>query len=183
LKHPSQPPVTPDESAWIAKMKTWWAREEGYRSIQSTKPMALAFGLMDSPVGLAGWLADKYWRLGDTKKDHPYAGMEARFPMHTMCTQLSIYWFSGTINSANMLYKAGPAEGSALLKPGERVTVPTAYSDYPMDVLTPTPESWGRRGYNIVRWREMDRGGHFAAMEEPKLFADDVLEFFREYRG
>jgi pimeloyl-ACP methyl ester carboxylesterase len=183
LKHPSQPPVSAEEAAWIAKMKTWWAREEGYRSIQSTKPMALAFGLMDSPVGLAGWLADKYWRLGDTKKVHPYEGMEARFPMHTMCTQLSIYWYSGTINSANTLYKAGPAEGSALLKPGERVSVPTAYSDYPMDVLTPTPESWGRRGYNIVRWREMDRGGHFAAMEEPKLFTDDVLEFFREYRG
>lgn len=183
LKHPSQLPVTPEEAAWIAKMKTWWAQEEGYRSIQSTKPMALAFGLMDSPVGLAGWLADKYWRLGDTKKDHPYEGMEARFPMHTMCTQLSIYWYSGTINSANTLYKAGPAEGSALLKPGERVSVPTAYSDYPMDVLTPTPESWGRRGYNIVRWREMDRGGHFAAMEEPKVFADDVREFFRDYRS
>jgi len=183
LKHPSQAPVSADEAAWIAKMKTWWAREEGYRSIQSTKPMALAFGLMDSPAGLAGWLADKYWRLGDTKKDHPYEGMEARFPMHVMCTQLSIYWFSGTINSANTLYKAGPAEGSALLKPGERVTVPTAYSDYPMDVLTPTPESWGRRSYNIVRWREMDRGGHFAAMEEPKVFADDVAEFFRDYRN
>jgi pimeloyl-ACP methyl ester carboxylesterase len=183
LKHPSQPPVTPEEAAWIAKMKTWWAQEEGYRSIQSTKPMALAFGLMDSPVGLAGWLADKYWRLGDTKKDHPCDGMEARFPMHTMCTQLSIYWFSGTINSANTLYKAGPAERSASLKPGERVTVPTAYSDYPMDVLTPTPESWGRRGYNIVRWREMKAGGHFAAMEEPKLFADDVVNFFRDYRS
>jgi pimeloyl-ACP methyl ester carboxylesterase len=180
LKHPSQPPVTPEEAEWIPKMKAWWAREEGYRSIQSTKPMALAFALMDSPAGLAGWLADKYYRLGDTNKDHPFEGMEKRFPMHTICTQLSLYWFSGTINSANMLYKAGPAERSALLKPGERVTVPTAYSDYPMDVLPPTPESWGRRSYNIVRWREMKAGGHFAAMEEPKLFADDVREFFRE---
>ena len=182
LKHPSQPPVTAEEAEWIGKMKTWWRQEEGYRSIQSTKPMALAFGLTDSPVGLAGWLADKYWRLGDTKKHHPYNGMEARFPMHVMCTQLSIYWFTGTINSANMLYKAGPAEGSALLKPGERVTVPTAYSDYPMDVLPPTPESWGRRGYNIVRWREMKAGGHFAAMEEPQLFAEDVCAFFSTVR-
>jgi pimeloyl-ACP methyl ester carboxylesterase len=81
-----------------------------------------------------------------------------------------------------MLYKAGPAERSALLKPGERVTVPTAYSDYPMDVLPATPESWGRRSYNIVRWREMDRGGHFAGMEEPQLFADDVRVFFREVK-
>ena len=182
LKHPSQPKLTAEEIAWIEKMKTWWHQEEGYRSIQSTKPMALAYALMDSPVGLAGWLADKYWRLGDTRKDHAYSGMESRFPMHTMCTQLSLYWFSGTINSANMLYKVGPAERSALLKPGERVSVPTAYSDYPMDVLPPTPESWGRRGYNIVRWREMRAGGHFAAMEEPKIFAEDVQEFFKKYR-
>ena len=182
LKHASQPPISADEAVWIEKMKAWWAQEEGYRSIQSTKPMALAYGLMDSPVGLAGWLADKYWRLGDTKKEHPWEGMESRFPMHIMCTQLSIYWFSGTINSANMLYKAGPAERSAALKPGERVTVPTAYADYPMDVLPPTPESWGKRSYNIVRWREMKAGGHFAAMEEPKLFADDVRDFFRTMR-
>lgn len=182
LKHASQPPVSPEEAVWINKMKAWWAQEEGYRSIQSTKPMALAFGLMDSPAGLAGWLADKYFRLGDTEKTHAYQGMEKRFPMHTMCTQLSIYWFSGTINSANMLYKAGPAERSAILKPGEKVSVPTAYSDYPMDVLPPTPESWGRRSYNIVRWREMKAGGHFAAMEEPEIFANDVRDFFRAYR-
>jgi pimeloyl-ACP methyl ester carboxylesterase len=79
LKHPSQPPVSAEEAAWIAKMKAWWAREEGYRSIQSTKPMALAFGLMDSPVGLAGWLADKYWRLGDTRRITRMKGWRSGF--------------------------------------------------------------------------------------------------------
>lgn len=183
IKHPSQPPVTAEESAWIKLMQAWWAQEEGYRSIQSTKPMALAFAVMDSPAGLAGWLADKYYRLGDTKKHHPWEGMDERFPMKTMCEQLSIYWFTGTINSANMLYKAGPNERSAALKPGERVTVPTAYAEYPMDVLPSTPESWGRRGYNIVRWRDMPRGGHFAAMEEPEIFADDVRDYFRDLKA
>jgi pimeloyl-ACP methyl ester carboxylesterase len=159
-------------------MQAWWRQEEGYRVIQSTKPMALAFGLMDSPAGLAAWLADKYWRLGDTEKLHPFEGMERRFPHHLMCTQLSLYWFTQTINSANTLYKAGPAEGSALLKPGQRVEVPTGYTEYPMDVLPPTPESWARRGYNLVRYRHMPRGGHFAAMEEPELFTDDMRSFF-----
>ncbi len=179
LKHASQPPVTPEESAWIKTMQAWWRQEEGYRVIQSTKPMALAFGLMDSPAGLAAWLADKYWRLGDTEKRNPFDGMERRFPHPVMCTQLSLYWFTQTINSANTLYKAGPAEGSAALKPGERVNVPSAYSEYPMDTLPPTPESWGRRSYDIARWRQMPKGGHFAAMEEPELFANDVREFFR----
>lgn len=175
----SQAPVTAEEAAWIAAMKTWWAQEEGYRAIQSTKPMALAFGLTDSPAGLAGWLADKYFRLGDVRKDHAWEGMEARFPMDLLCTQLSIYWFSGCINSANMLYRAGPREGSAQLKPGERVRTPTGYSEYPMDVLPPTPRSWAERSYAIASFRQMPRGGHFAAMEEPALFADDVRAFFR----
>ncbi len=180
IKHPDQPPVSEEESRWIKEMQSWWRQEEGYRSIQSTKPMALAFALMDSPAGLAGWLADKYYRLGDTDKSHTMAGMIARFPFDTILTQLSIYWFTGTINSANTLYKAGPAEGSGALKPGQKVAVPTAYSEYPMDTLPLTPRSWAERGYNIVRWRIMDKGGHFAAMEEPELFADDVRDAFAE---
>ncbi len=183
LKHASQPPVSAEEAAWIKEMQGWWRQEEGYRSIQSTKPMALAFGLMDSPAGLAGWLADKYYRLGDTDKSDTMEGMIARFPFDTILTQFSIYWFSGTINSANTLYKAGPAEGSASLKPGERVGVPTAYSEYPIDVLPLTPRSWAERSYDIVRWRIMEKGGHFAAMEEPELFADDVREAFAEMLG
>ncbi|HAH09824.1 MAG TPA: hypothetical protein DCL54_15345 [Alphaproteobacteria bacterium] len=176
LKHPSQPPVTSEEAQWIAAMKEWWAREDGYRAIQSTRPQALAYGLMDSPVGLAGWLADKINRLADTKKGHPYTGIEARFPHEEMCTMLSLYWFTGTINSANTIYKAAPLERSAQLAAGQIVSVPTAYADYPIDGLPPIPESWGRRGYNIVRWREMPRGGHFAAQEEPDLFVQDVRE-------
>jgi pimeloyl-ACP methyl ester carboxylesterase len=180
LKHPDQKPVSEEEARWIKEMQGWWRQEEGYRTIQSTKPMALAFALMDSPAGLAGWLADKYYRLGDTDKTTTMDGMIARFPFETILTQLSIYWFTGTINSANTLYKAGPAEGSASLKPGEKVAVPTAYSEYPMDTLPITPRSWAERSYNIARWRVMEKGGHFAAMEEPELFADDVRQAFAE---
>lgn len=182
LKHASQPPVSEEEAAWIKRMNAWWKVEEGYRAIQSTRPMALAFGLADSPAGLAGWLADKYNRLGDTQKGHPYEGMEARFPHDIFCTQLSIYWFTNTINSANTLYKAGPAEGSARLKPGERVSVPTGYAEYPIDTLPVTPESWAKRAYNIVDFQVMDRGGHFAAMEEPELFTTNVQGYFRRFR-
>lgn len=179
LKHDSQPPVSDEEAAWIGEMRNWWRQEEGYRSIQSTKPMALAFGLVDSPAGLAAWLADKYYRLGDTDKRTTWEGMEARFPMDTILTQFSIYWFTGTINAANTLYKAGPAERSALLRPGEKVAVPTAYTEYPIDILPVTPRSWAERSYNLVRFEIADRGGHFAAMEEPELFADDVRAAFR----
>ena len=179
----SATPLTPEEAAWIKEMRTWWAREQGYRVIQATKPMALAFAVTDSPAGLAGWLADKYYRLGDTDKTHRFEGMEARFPFETILTQLSIYWFTGTINAANTLYMAGPAEGTDKLKAGERVEVPTAYSEYPMDVLPKTPRQWGARCYNIQRWRHMERGGHFAALEEPALFAEDVRTALGELTG
>jgi pimeloyl-ACP methyl ester carboxylesterase len=182
LKHASQAPVSEEEARWIAEMKAWWRQEEGYRVIQSTKPMALAYGLSDSPGGLAAWLADKYWRLGDTRKNHPWEGFEARFPMEVFCMQASIYWFTNTINSANTLYWAGPREGSGALKPGERVTVPTGYSEYPIDTLPITPRSWADRMYDIAQFKVMTKGGHFAAMEEPALFADDVRQFFRAFR-
>jgi pimeloyl-ACP methyl ester carboxylesterase len=108
--------------------------------------------------------------------------MEARFSHDTFLTQVSIYWFTGTINSANTLYKAGPAEGSGRLKPGEKVTVPTGYAEYPMDTLPLTPRSWAERSYNIVEFETMPRGGHFAAMEEPDLFAANVRNYFRRFR-
>ena len=94
-----------------------------------------------------------------------------RFPNEPLGNE---HWEYGT----NLSYM-GPAEGSALLKPGEKVTVPTAYSEYPIDILPDTPRSWAERSYNIARWRMMDCGGHFAAMEEPQLFADDVRDAFR----
>ncbi|HRE59601.1 MAG TPA: epoxide hydrolase [Micropepsaceae bacterium] len=182
LKHASQPPLSPQEKAWIAEMKAWWAQEEGYRVIQGTKPMALAYALMDSPAGLAAWLGDKYWRLGDTKKDHASRGMIARFPHHIMCEQMSLYWLTGTINAANTIYKQAAIENRMRLDPGERITVPTAYTEYPIDTLPDTPEEWGRRMFNIVRWVKAPAGGHFAAMEEPEWFADDVRTFFRTVR-
>jgi pimeloyl-ACP methyl ester carboxylesterase len=178
LGHPSQPAVSPEEAEWIAGTKAWWREEDGYRAIQSTKPLTLAYGLTDSPAGLAGWLADKYYRLGDTDKSEPSLGMHARFPLEQILTQLSIYWFTGTIGSASALYKAGSRDAATRLPPGRRLEVPTGFADFPIDTLPRMPRSWAERAYHIVHWSLMERGGHFAAMEEPELFVDDVREFF-----
>lgn len=175
-------PVSEAEGEWIKDMKRWWRREEGYREVQGTKPMSLAYGLHDSPAGLAGWLADKWYRLGDTEKSHPFEGMEGRFSFDQILTIFSIYWFTGTINAANSLYKAGPREWAPALNQGERVSVPTGYTEYAIDVLPPTPRSWGERSYNIKNWQYMNQGGHFAALEEPELFVDDLRAFFAGFR-
>jgi pimeloyl-ACP methyl ester carboxylesterase len=105
--------------------------------------------------------------------------------MDQLLTMVSIYWFTGTISSANNMYKAGQIERSGGLKPGQRVEVPTGYTEYPQDldgVVPPLPRSWAERGHNIVHYATMPRGGHFAAMTEPELFADDVRAFASKLR-
>ncbi len=181
LAHPSQPPLSPEEQRWRAGLRAWWGPQAGYRAIQSTRPQALAYGLADSPIGLAAWLADKYWSLGDTRKEHPTEGMEQRFPFDQILSQISIYWFTRTIESANALYKA-VQPGEAQLPPGVRVEVPTGYADYPIGGLPRVPRSWAERSYAIAHFAEQPRGGHFAAMEEPELFAADLQRFLRALR-
>lgn len=180
-KHVSEPPLSDEEQRWLAEMRAWWGPQGGYRAIQSTRPQALAYGLADSPAGLAAWLADKYWSLGDTRKDRPSEGMQQRFPFDLLLTQLSIYWFTRTIETANALYKA-VRPGDAQLPPGRRVEVPTGYADYPIAGLPRLPRRWAERSYAIIHFAEQPRGGHFAALEEPELFAADLQLFLRSLR-
>jgi pimeloyl-ACP methyl ester carboxylesterase len=181
LAHPSQPPLTPEEKEWLAQMRAWWEPQLGYRAIQSTRPQALAYGLADSPAGLAAWLVDKYFALGDVARDDPNAALERRFPHDLLLTQLSIYWFTRTIETANALYKAARPEDSQL-PPGRRIDVPTGYADHPIPGMPRTPRSWAERSYAIRRFTLQPRGGHFAAMEEPELFASELQAFVRDLR-
>jgi pimeloyl-ACP methyl ester carboxylesterase len=162
-------------------MRAWWEPHVGYRAIQSTRPQALAYGLADSPAGLAAWLLDKYFALGDVAREDPNAALERRFPRDLLLTQLSIYWFTRTIETANALYKAARGEDSQL-PPGRRIEVPTGYADHPIPELPRTPRSWAERSYAIRRYTLQPRGGHFAAMEEPELFTAELQAFLREIR-
>lgn len=182
LRDEGQAPITEEEIAYVGAQKKWWIGENAYQRIQGTKPMALAFSLMDSPVGLAAWLAEKYRYWVDIDRSHMYEGIEARVPFEQILTQISIFWFTGTINSANMVFKAGNTGRAGGLKPSQKVTVPTGFADYPYatdGTVPPVPRSWAERGHNIVHYAAPDRGGHFAAMTEPKIFAEDLQEFVR----
>lgn len=167
-----QPPLTEEETAFKKAMRAWWAEQEGYYRIQSTKPQSLAFGLTDSPIGLAAWLTEKFRTLCDTGGE-----LESRFDKDQLLDMISLYWFTGTINSANWMYAAEAAARAGRLKPGERVSVPTGYADYPIDAAPRVPRSWAMRSYDVVHWSIMEKGGHFAALEEPELFAADFRRF------
>lgn len=170
------PPVTGEEKAWIARIQKHLARETAYQQIQGTKPQTLAYALTDSPAGLAAWIAEKFhgWTIGGEDRDPP-------FDMDWLLANVMLYWLNG-INAANWLY-VSIVEGTAgALKAGERVGVPTGLSLFPRDLLLPPPKSWIERAYDVRYYRVFERGGHFPAVEQGPLLADEIRRFFRDYR-
>lgn len=170
------------EKAFLQRNEKWMQVEGGYASIQSTKPQSLAPGLNDSPVGLAAWLVEKYRAWSDC------AGrIESAFTKDELLTQIMIYWATETIGSSFLTYfdyaNAGPLTWTkeALKQWAGAAKVPAAFALFPQDISRP-PREWAERFFNVQRWTKMPRGGHFAALEEPELLAQDLREFFRAYR-
>lgn len=150
----------------------WWQGENAYGNIQGTKPLTLAYGLNDSPAGLAAWIVEKFRTWSDCDGD-----VESRFTKDQLLTNIMLYWVTESMPSAVRLYfesrRSGRRQG--------RVEVPTAVAVFPGEIFF-SPRKWVEARYNVVQWTEMPRGGHFAAMEEPELFLDDVTQFFRGLR-
>jgi pimeloyl-ACP methyl ester carboxylesterase len=167
---------TDAERRFFEEERRWMEKEGAYDHIQATKPQTLAYGLTDSPAGLAAWIVEKFRSWSDCGGD-----VERRFSKDELLTNLTIYWATGTINSANRRYFERDAEPRDL-GPDDRVRVPTAVTIFPADIDKP-PREWGERVYDVRRWTEMPQGGHFAAFEEPELLANDIQEFFRPLRA
>ena len=165
------------------KDSTKWSMTEGaYSMIQSTKPQTLAYGLNDSPVGLAAWIVEKFKTWSDCN-----GHIENCFTKDELLLNITIYWVTQTINSAFRLYKEGiEVVMNAMYNPlvklnpfnktGERTEVPTAFALFPKDISSP-PKEFAERFFNVQQWTEMPRGGHFAAMEQPELLAGDIRKY------
>ena len=165
----------PEAEGYRARVDRWMAEETGYQWIQGTRPQTLAYALTDSPVGLAGWIVEKYRAWSDCGGD-----VERRFTKDELLTTVMIYWVTGAIGSSFWPYYA-TRHGSAVLQPGDRVEVPTGFAAFPAEIVPPL-RSTGERFYNLTRWTEMPAGGHFAALEEPEALAGDIVAFFRPLR-
>lgn len=164
--------LTQAEREFVQNAQNWSFAEMAYAMEHSSKPQTLAFGLNDSPVGLAAWIVEKFWRWSDNDGD-----LESRFSKDELLANLTIYWATETIGSSMRLYYETARD------PGSwgRVEVPTAVMMSPKDMF-PTPREWVERSYNVVRWTDIDRGGHFLEWEEPELVAEDARAFFRPLR-
>jgi len=151
---------------------TYMENERGYQQIQGTKPQTLGFGLNDSPAGLAAWIVEKFHAWCDCDGD-----VEKKFTKDELLTNIMIYWATQTAASSTRIY----FENRVAPPNPAKVTVPTACALFPKEIIAP-PRKWVEARYNLTRWTEMPRGGHFAAMEEPDLLVTDIREFFRTLR-
>jgi pimeloyl-ACP methyl ester carboxylesterase len=163
-------PLTEEEQADLAVMKQFADEESGYANEQGTKPQTLGVALNDSPAGLLAWIVEKFRAWSDCG-GHP----EHCFTRDQLITNVMLYWVTQTSASSARLYWETKHSASAA---PPFVDVPTGVARYPKEVLR-WPRSWVECQYNVVHWTVMERGGHFAAMEQPDLFVDDLRHHFR----
>ena len=167
---------SPEERKFLDELDVWLKEGTGYQWIQGTRPQTLAFGLSDSPAGLAAWIVEKFRAWSDCNGD-----VESVFSKDALLANISLFWFTGAIGSSFWPYYArmhGPWP-----IPDGGVRVPTGYAAFPREILSP-PRSVAENMYtDIRRWTEMPKGGHFAAMEQPAALAHEIVEFFRPLRA
>lgn len=145
--------------------------ESGYHHEQATRPQTLGLALHDNPVGWASWLLEKFRRWGDTGGD-----LESRFSKDHLITNMMSYLVTDNVMSSLWMYYGSRNEQ----RPPGPVPVPTALAHFPGEFYPMPGERLAAMNYNLVRYTVMEAGGHFAAMEEPKAFANDVIAFFTE---
>ena len=176
---PPNGPQSREEEAWATQFKRDQLMEDGYRTQQATKPQTLSYAMMDSPVGVAAWIIEKFNSWSDTVGDN----IESVYTKDELLTNIMVYLVTKSFNTASWIYYGRREEGGRVLSPdGQRVEVPTAAALFPAELLAWPPRSYAERVYNITRWTEMPRGGHFAALEQPTLLIDDIRAFARTLR-
>jgi hypothetical protein len=135
--------------------------------------------MIDSPVGVAAWIVEKFRTWSDCKGD-----IESRFTKDEILTNIMIYLVTGTFQTASWIYYGRRIEGQTtaaasiiLSQTGKKVEIPNGCAVFPKEFLRWAPRSYVERIYNVTSWTEMSSGGHFAAMEEPKMLIQDIRNF------
>jgi len=180
--HLNMPIVIPDpetmgdlsesEQAALASLQHYEQWDSGYSKQQSTRPQTVGYGLVDSPAGQAGWIVEKFWSWTDCD-GHP----EQVLSRDELLDNVMLYWLPATGASSARLY------WESFSKPNfEKVTVPTGCSIFPKEIIRSSRRWAEKRFTDIVYWNERDKGGHFAAFEQPEAFVEELRACFRYMR-
>ncbi len=163
--------LSPEERQFEKDAEAWDDTEGAYAHQQRTRPLTLAYGLTDSPVGLCAWIVEKYQRWADCGGD-----VQSVFTQDELLANVTLYWVTETMHSSIRLY--GESRKAPLhFQKNEFVNVPLAMAHFPLEAPFP-PRKYVERAFTVQRWTEMPAGGHFAAMEQPALLAADIRTFF-----
>jgi pimeloyl-ACP methyl ester carboxylesterase len=172
-----QEEISAAEAEYAQKCGQLAATEFGYMNLHSLKTNTVAFALANNPLGTAAWILEKFYAWSDNAGDILNA-----FTLDQLCTNVSLYAFTDTIDSSIRFYEGFNRELGGVFRPFHKIAVPTGIAVFPGELLPARPpRSWAERQYDVRRWTEMPRGGHFAALEQPDLLLADIQAFFRDY--
>jgi hypothetical protein len=184
LGAPTPPPGdTEEERAALKAINTFTTSGFGYFLEQSTRPQTIGYALLDSPVALAAWMldhdTDSYYKISRAFVDEP----SGHLTRDTIVDNLTLYWLTGTgASAARWYWELGRAQALAAGQAPPEVSLPVGFTTFPGEIFR-APRSWVERSYpNLTYFNEAERGGHFAAWEEPQLFSDEVRAAFRPLR-
>ena len=178
MRHPNGS-QTKEEKDWETKFVKDQIMQDGYRTQQATKPQTLSYGMMDSPVGIAAWIIEKFYFWSDIKNNN----IESVYSKDILLANIMVYIVTKTFNTASWIYWGRKEEGGRnFTYDCHRIEVPTAVAVFPREMSEWPPRSYVDRLFNVKRWTEMPKGGHFAALEQPDLLVDDIRAFARTLR-
>jgi pimeloyl-ACP methyl ester carboxylesterase len=179
--HPSD---TEEEKAALAALATFRASGFGYFLEQATRPQTIGYALLDSPVALAAWMldhdTDSYYKISHAFVDGEPAG---NLTQDHILDNITLYWLTGTgASAARSYWESGRAQALAAGQAPPQVSLPVGFTTFP-DEIFQAPRSWVEQGYpNVAYYNKAERGGHFAAWEEPELFSSEVRAAFESLR-
>jgi microsomal epoxide hydrolase len=177
-------PATPEEKDWFSKRALILDWETGYNHEQETRPQTLGVAMADSPVGVAGWILEKFGKWADLPRTaNGSPDIWSKFSEEQLLTNIMLYVAPSSAVTATWIYHGKRLEGSQKFPAGTRIRVPTGVAAFPDPVFLPPPRSFAEKAYNIVHWSEMSSGGHFAALEQPDLMLADLRAFVSTVTG
>jgi pimeloyl-ACP methyl ester carboxylesterase len=186
LANAGAPPAEPSEEERTAldALATFRTSGSGYFVEQATRPQTIGYALLDSPVALAAWMldhdTDSYQKISRAFLDKQPAG---HLTPDRIVDNITLYWLTGTGASAARAYwESGRAAALAAGQPPPEVSIPVGFTTFPGEIFR-APRSWVEETYrNLTYFNEVDKGGHFAAWEEPELFATEIRAAFKSLR-
>jgi pimeloyl-ACP methyl ester carboxylesterase len=171
---PAPAGLSAEETIAYEASRNFATRGSGFRAIMGTRPQTIGYSLADSPAGLAAWFYEKFAEWTDTDGEP-----ERALTKDEMLDDITLYWLTNTAASSARIYWEDSAHKTTV---GGEVSIPAAVSRFPKEII-PLPRSWAERAYpNLVYFNELEKGGHFAAWEQPELFAGEMRAAFRSLR-